>query len=441
MDNGISTAIEIGQRLRRYRNLMGLSQKNLADLIATTPQNISKYEKEGLRDIEAIQRLSAALGHDLLTDERDEEGEIGEVGQEILLILLENFGYCYASKLLDGKTLYGMSDSNVIRELSKLQKLGMIVREQYKDFSGCNYDQVFITAKGIIGLKHLNISKKMKKRLKKAKTYEMICGECGCYQDYVDAQPEQRSIRKLMYVSGYRKPLIDHIHDHYEIGLDAHYHYELTVPSYKNVYQQIMMSMIEGERRETEDDYIKHVLEHTFFASPEIEAEYLQLREELHVSDEVEYGFFDYLEDISYLEKDNMLENWNPGGRFLSDQPDKDAYEDRILRCSELHNKRNAAISEAVEYDFDEILSQLIEEKGSSCPVDWFAIDEIEAYIRANILPAKTEAEEYVEEKIQYIFDKQSEIAQNYFVFPHEWERNGLAELVRKLYGVTRFFK
>ena len=47
MDNK-SMAVEIGQRCRRFRNALGISQQKLADMVGTTPQNISKYEKEGI---------------------------------------------------------------------------------------------------------------------------------------------------------------------------------------------------------------------------------------------------------------------------------------------------------------------------------------------------------------------------------------------------------
>ena len=71
MDNK-SMAVEIGQRCRRFRNALGISQHKLADMVGTTPQNISKYEKEGIHDIDIIRYLSSALGYDLMTDEVDE---------------------------------------------------------------------------------------------------------------------------------------------------------------------------------------------------------------------------------------------------------------------------------------------------------------------------------------------------------------------------------
>lgn len=44
----MSTAKKIGERCRKFRNALGVSQQALADQVGTTPQNISKYEKEGV---------------------------------------------------------------------------------------------------------------------------------------------------------------------------------------------------------------------------------------------------------------------------------------------------------------------------------------------------------------------------------------------------------
>lgn len=126
-----SMAIEIGQRCRRFRNVLGISQQKLADMIGTTPQNISKYEKEGIHDIDIIRYLSNALGHDLMTDEVDEEGTVGEIGEEILSILVESkipfssgSGKVDASDLFGGSLLFGLSKDRIIKELFKLEKLG-----------------------------------------------------------------------------------------------------------------------------------------------------------------------------------------------------------------------------------------------------------------------------------------------------------------------------
>ena len=46
-----SKAKECGQRLRRIRMAKNMSQQELAERLFTTPQNISKYEKEGISNV------------------------------------------------------------------------------------------------------------------------------------------------------------------------------------------------------------------------------------------------------------------------------------------------------------------------------------------------------------------------------------------------------
>ena len=84
MEQNISRAKECGQRCRRIRQAKGISQQALADRLGTSPQNISKYEKNGISDIDTIMNLSDILGQNLLEDETDAEGTVGEVGKEIL---------------------------------------------------------------------------------------------------------------------------------------------------------------------------------------------------------------------------------------------------------------------------------------------------------------------------------------------------------------------
>ena len=128
-----SMAKECGARLRRIRMARNMSQNELAEKLFTTPQNISKYEKEGISNIDTIMRLSKILGQDLLRDERDEEGTVGEVGREILSALIENRGYMEVRDLVE-EHLYGMNMSRASGEIFKLEKIGMCVREQYRNF-------------------------------------------------------------------------------------------------------------------------------------------------------------------------------------------------------------------------------------------------------------------------------------------------------------------
>lgn len=197
-----SLALEVGQRCRRFRNALGVSQQKLADMIGTTPQNISKYEKEGVHDIDIIRYLSSALGHDLMTDEIDEEGTVGEIGKEILDMLVnpnypfddEPYGCITADSLFDSSSLYGLPKDRIIKELFKLEKIGLCVREQYIDFYDNNKDDIFITAKGVITLKHIGNIQNQVYNYENVCTYEMRCEGYESYQAYIDSAYVNRKI-------------------------------------------------------------------------------------------------------------------------------------------------------------------------------------------------------------------------------------------------------
>jgi transcriptional regulator with XRE-family HTH domain len=190
-------SLEVGQRCRRFRNVLGISQQKLADMVGTTPQNISKYEKEGIHDVDVIRSLSNALGHDLMTDESDEEGAVGEIVKEILDILVNNedaalldghTGCIETSRILGRESLYGLPEKRIVREMFKLEKIGLCVREQYIDFYGMEKDKVFITAKGVITLKHIGAFKNQLGDYRNVCTYEMLCQGYDSYQEYIDSE-------------------------------------------------------------------------------------------------------------------------------------------------------------------------------------------------------------------------------------------------------------
>lgn len=56
----LSLARECGLRCRRIRMAKNMSQQDLADLLFTTPQNISKYEKDGISNIDMEGSKTAA---------------------------------------------------------------------------------------------------------------------------------------------------------------------------------------------------------------------------------------------------------------------------------------------------------------------------------------------------------------------------------------------
>ena len=146
--DNMNIASRIGLRCKRIRESKGWSMQYLGDLVGTGAANISKMEKNGINSIEWITAISEALGQDLLKDEIDEEGIIGEIGKEILIKLIESKGYLLYGDVVSD--MHGMSEDRVSNEIFKLTRIGMCVREQYKDFYNKQIDMIFITAKGLI---------------------------------------------------------------------------------------------------------------------------------------------------------------------------------------------------------------------------------------------------------------------------------------------------
>ncbi len=432
-----STAIEIGQRCRKFRNALGLSQQGLADKIGTTPQNISKYEKDGIYNIEVIQQISKALGHDLLTDEIDTEGTVGEIGREILLILINGKGYVDSSDILDGVELYGLTEERCTKELFKLEKIGLCVREQYTDFYDRKQDKIFITAKGIITLKHIEPTQNMEDKLKDVLTYEMICDEKPCYQDLLDSQQLQKKIRNLRpIVNGFRINFIKFLrneglaysHAYNELNaLEGNFWTELDtelIPG-NNVYFDILFSMIFEISREMYDFIVEHLDDDDLFELDELESE-------LYVDRYTEADFLTMFrkcvpaaDGIGVYEKE----------RYINPQLSEKEIEEKEKRLEDLS-------IDIVQADFifrknlDTRYLEACEKHESKNPLDWFSKEEIEAYIKKNILPPVNEEEKQLEDQLIQIMQMESGIVKEYFKFTSEWEENGLADLVRSLYKV-----
>ena len=66
-------------------------------------------------------------------------------------------------------------------------------------------------------------------------------------------------------------------------------------------------------------------------------------------------------------------------------------------------------------------------------PMDWFTKEEIEQFIRENFGRAKYLGERMVDEAIFELAKTHRKVIEKYYVFPREWEKNGLADLFREL--------
>lgn len=414
----MATAIEIGKRCRKFRNALGISQQALADIVGTTPQNISKYEKEGVYNIETIQELSKALGYDLLSDEMESSGKVGEIGLEILCFLV-NYRFPFSSSeggggfidtkcLLEKNILYGLGEDGIVHEIFKLQKLGLCVREQYTDFYGDTIDRLFITAKGVITLKHIVSSEEILINLSGVETYEMMCGDCSSYQEYVDSHVLEKKIRNLPMETAFRANFIHYLHRNYEKGMDK-YRMDMNMsPNFfpgENCYFDIMFHMMIGFTNDEAENLFEIINNYDTYDE--------DVMEEMHniSSDEVEFNSkYRLKQHISRIDMDEE----NSGGYDLKE----DEEERFMLRTPD------------VRYQ------EVAQKHKQANPFKWFGKNEIETFIRENILPANTNYEKKVESEIIEIMTMEPQIISDYFRFPKEWEENGLANIVRSIFKV-----
>ena len=171
-----------------------------------------------------IRKISDALGQDLLVDEVDAEGIVGEIGKEILWKLIEAGGYKGVTDLVE-HDMYGMSLPRVNQEIFKLERIGMCVREQYVDFDDKTKDTLFITAKGMITYKSLigrsvmNTSEH--KAIENAVSFEKILGTTESYQEFVNKREIEKLIRSIkgFQCGEYRVNYIHYLKSNYEKGI------------------------------------------------------------------------------------------------------------------------------------------------------------------------------------------------------------------------------
>ena len=224
--NNITKAQLAGMNLRRFRNMRGYTQEQLSEKLldgAYSSALISKYEKKGINSINDIEAISQKLGIDLLSDVTDVEGEVGEIGREILTALVMHGGYIHFDDLVE-EHMFGMSKDKTADELTKLYRIGMVQRESFLDFQDQKRDIVFVTAKGLIAFKNI---KNLDYRPERVRTFEERLNvytlpdgngstECSSYQDVINGRPWEKLIRSLEFKSPYRAGYIAWLKNNYE---------------------------------------------------------------------------------------------------------------------------------------------------------------------------------------------------------------------------------
>ena len=454
MENN-SKAKECGQRLRRVRMAQNMSQQELADKMYTTPQNISKYEKDGIANIDIIMKLNEVLGYNLLVDEIDQEGVVGEIGREILSVIVENKGYIDVEDLIQ-KHMYGMDMQRVTAEIFKLQKIGLCVREQFVGYAGCKNDGLFITAKGIITLK--NNSKVEADKLKEVSSFENIVLNVGIdtYQELLDSDKLEKLLWKLPLSTSYRANYIKYLKTTYQFSSNHYgkdYDFQKNINetyikciSGENVYHDILHRMIAKLDNATLD-----LIYNSFFEDQGTYEYYEGVRERLILKYDPTYELHRKMDSIKlktfqkfcndsdwyakYVEEKGMQQIIQEN---LDDEAylnlDKKMFSPEDAKLAEEYDKYDDGTFDELKYNqasIEHFIFEVAKEKESPLITEWFSKKEIEDFINENMGPAKTD-EEIEIDKILLEINKKFPETLDYYIFPEEWEENGIAALIRK---------
>ncbi len=428
-------SIECGVRCRQIRMAKGMSQQQLADMLHVSSAAISKWEKEGISDINNIMKLSDALGQDIMADQFDQEGSIGEVGKEILRKLVFGEGYIDTSALFN--SLYGMKKDRICNELFKLERIGAVVREQFNDFSGVERDGVFITAKGLIAYKNFD---KRDEDLTKVNTWDRILiDDANSVQDVIDADVTTDLIlNKMDFSSAFRFDYLTYLHDK---------HMNLIVPTKKMIkcndfwwnakepllcgescYVDILRRMAQSASRTEMDETLKESMELGLIGNRHYDRIYQTEYEETGIDYVAEEAMRYFARISSYLKTSN----------FTDEEMKKKA------------NVKSDLAKKLLDVEFEDVeivwkYEDREKEFYKSLPVEkklninrWFTEDEIYDFVEKNFLAPVTEYEKMIDRKLHDIWEYDKRTLRYYYNFTESWEKSGLAQYIRDKIGVPK---
>lgn len=471
---------ELGQRCRRIRMAKGFSQLELADRAGTTPQNISKFERDGISDIYWIDKLSECLGQSLLLDEVDEEGNVGEMGKEILFRLVEAHGRLEIEDLLE--FLYGINMERISNEIFKLERIGLLVREQYKDWHDTEKDEVFITAKGIITIKNMDLNASLAEtifdELAETHSYEELLNDkfwierYDSYQELIDNNECEKILKGFKYQFGwppefrahdrtktpYRMNYIEWLKKNYEIhDVDSNTREDNMAIPCNGIYYDILYRMAFGLTN-------KYLMDH--YISDDEEEAYEKVEKILIESEEQDSVIRNAKEafdsSLYWLNK-NTRTTLEDTKAFIDEQLQeilnelgmtKEEWFELVrtntvdsIECSEILKSKISRLLEfweATDFTVEGLVMADPEYEygkrrptgSSEYPTDWFSYEEIKAFIEENFGPAQTEEEHQIDALLKKINEEMADTVKEYYQFPREWEENGLADMIRKSYGM-----
>jgi transcriptional regulator with XRE-family HTH domain len=438
---------ECGIRCRQIRMSKGMSQQALAEIVKVTPAAISKWEKEGVSNIDHIMRLSAALGQDITADQFDQDGNLTEVGKEILKIVINEGGYADFDLL--ESSMYGMKADRIGNELFKLERVGAVIREQFKDFRNDERDGIFITAKGVIVYKNsLSFPNFIKEETLEAVITmdERLEDGQNSFQDVIDLdkitpvlmamKPIHTGFRcdylKYLY-EGFHKPILEHRSDNFSFISSLG---DFLVG--KSCYIDILRRMAQSAERKMIDSAIG--LRYTYTYDDDGSDLYIQ---ELAAA-EVDY---EDANAVNYF--CNVIEAMPHPADLCDYDEDKWHYDSPNEGVQDVIKKLNeryypeaskeyghfGEISKKLSDNEERFFSEIDDDK-KGIPEFWFSDEDVRAFVEKNISPPSTDDERKIDLALKEIWEADDRTRDYYYSFPQRWEDNGLAKLIRERVGV-----
>lgn len=247
----------------------------------------------------------------------------------------------------------------------------------------------------------------------------------------------KKTIGNISIKNGFRINYIHYLEKAFDTRESSLIYLEKYFPG-ESAYVDIIFSMIMGITREKSDCMIRMTDE---TCSDEVYEEYEDLREEIF-KDGQKYKIVNILGrcvNNDLLEKDIDCDEWlNQRNSDIEDMSREQKEKcDKIRELESADEKVEHMINDAESYLAERFTSKLIEHEYTN-PLEWYSKEEIESFIRENIREVSSEYEENIERQLLKINEMEPALVAKYFEFPIEWEENGLAELVRELYKVSK---
>lgn len=433
---------EIGIRCKKIRTGKGMTMQELAAQIPTSVQNVNNWEKRGVSDINTIRAISRALGYDLLQDEIDAEINVNMIGRELLANMIKNKGML--DILFPGWALYGLSEKKINNEIYKLIRMGLCVREKYTDFDDEEKENVFITANGIITLKQLGFKDDtinfedgivMNAGIGKEDSflsYEHRCDGYDTYQEYIDAHPFIHAMVNLERAGGFRSNIVhflmNNFRDDYGYLVDElmpysyGYQYDSELFAGYNCFTDIMYSMMSCFSREDADIMMDY-----YYGEEESTGGLIELTDD----NMFKYEFYSFLK----RKLDGLEFEPCEGVQLI---PDLEKLHEKIVIKSDVQE-----VDEEIQRKIERILSigpavpieSLKSSNADKDLLDCFTTEQIKEFIKKNIRPAKTKEEKALEKQLHKLYKMEESLMWQYFTFPQSWEDNGIADMLRDIYG------